>query len=171
MSGLWPVQQAIVAALGADAAFVALAGPVFDGLAPREYPVEDPSGTRVGYAAMVQSSELDLRTFARKGYTDKEQLNIIAATREDVKRIYAEVERLLNGPRYALPGGTHVMLRSATELTACTLDQDGVTALGVVTYTCLTQVDDGAATVADRDLAVAEYLLTAVVTDCPEVAG
>jgi hypothetical protein len=137
MSGMWPVQEGIVAALAADATFVTLAGPVFDSLAPRDYPVVN--GARIGYVTMADSAEQDMRVFARKGYTDGETLNIFAATREDVKQIYAAIERVLNGPRIDLPGGTHVMLRSETRLIACTLDADGVTGRGVVRYDCITQ--------------------------------
>lgn len=167
MSGLWPVQQAIVAALAADATFAQLAGAVFDGLAPRNYPVA--AAPRIGYVTMAQSAEEDMRTFARRGYTDTEMLNVHAATREDVKRIYAELERLLNGPRLTLPGGTHLMLRATTRLVGCVLDQDGVNAQGVVQYECVTQVDDGEATTAERDLIVAAYGVASV-APCPEAA-
>lgn len=137
MSGAWPVQQGIVAALAADAAFTTLAGQIFDGLAPRNYKVADPP--RIGYVTMADSAEQDMRTFARKGYTDAETLNIFAGCREDVKQIYAEMERVLNGVRIALPGATHQMLRSETRLLACTFDADGVTGRGVVRYDCITQ--------------------------------
>ena len=165
------MQQALVAALAADAAFAALAGPVFDGLAPRTYPVRNPP--RIGYVTLPNSQETDERTFGRKGYTDTETLNIHAGVREDVKRIYAELERVLNGPKLALPGGTHVMLRSEARLVGCTLDQDGVSALGVVTYVCITQVDDGTATAAVRDALVGAYLASAVAASagCVEVAA
>lgn len=136
MSGLWPVQQALYTALESDGGFSALADGPFDGLTPPDYKM--PAG-KIGYVTMPESSEADMRTFGRKGYTDSETLNIFARTREDVKKIYAEVERILNGPKLVLPGGTHVMLRGECRLIGCTLDADGVSGTGAVRYDCITQ--------------------------------
>jgi hypothetical protein len=136
MSALWSLQQALYDALRLDNGYAALADGPFDGLAPRNYKI--PAG-KIGYVTMPESSEQDMRVFARKGYTGTETLNLFARTREDVKQIYAEVERILNGPRLALPGGTHIMLRGETRLIACTIDADGVSGRGVVQYDVITQ--------------------------------
>lgn len=137
MSALWPLQQALYTALTGDGAFAGMADGPFDGLGPSGYAI--PAG-KLGYVTMPDSSEDDMRTFGRKGYTGSEVLNIFARTREDVKRIYAELERVLNGARLVLPGATHVMLRGQTRMIACTLDADGVTGRGVVHYDNITQV-------------------------------
>lgn len=136
MSALWPLQQALYDALRLDPGFAALADGPFDGLAPRQYQI--PAG-KIGYVTMPVSTEQDMRMFARKGYTGTETLNLFARVREDVKKIYAEIERVLNGPRLVLPGDTHVMLRGETRLIACTLDADGVSGRGVVQYDVITQ--------------------------------
>lgn len=137
-SAAWPIDVALEAALGADAALIALLNPgggdavkVYNGKAPQE--------TGEPYLVLGDTAEDRANTFGRAGNSGEQTIDIWCPAGEGfrrVKQIYGEMKRILDGKRLVLDG--HTMVLGALRLVTILNDPSG-SAHGVAFYSARTQ--------------------------------
>lgn len=130
-SPAWPIAEAVVAALAADATLAA-----FIGRADYVYGDAPPLNTPTPYVTMASADEQPDDTFATRGFQDALDLHLWGGTREQVLVLYQHIVRILDATSLTVSGVKRCIGR--TSLVTVISDPTGL-AHGVAVYRVRTQ--------------------------------